>query len=104
MIIVQFLNPSISTVLCTICNIKFTINEVLYISFTQKGGLVMNEWLAHLCNPQLKSQQLQDLKGPCYHQPKGFKERIDVREGRDHVMFLILMMCYILSMSYAPIS
>ncbi len=23
----------------------------------------MNEWLAHLCNPQLKSQQLQDLKG-----------------------------------------
>ncbi len=21
----------------------------------------MNEWLAHLCNPQLKSQQLQDL-------------------------------------------
>ncbi len=23
----------------------------------------MNEWLAHLCNPQLKSQQLHDLKG-----------------------------------------
>ncbi len=23
----------------------------------------MNEWLAHLCNPQLKSQQLQDLNG-----------------------------------------
>ncbi len=23
----------------------------------------MNEWLAHLCNPQQKSQQLQDLKG-----------------------------------------
>ncbi len=35
----------------------------------------MNEWLAHLCNPQLKSQQLQDLKGPCYHQSKGFKSK-----------------------------
>ncbi len=30
----------------------------------------MNEWLAHLLNPQLKSQQLQDLKGSCYHQSK----------------------------------
>ncbi len=29
----------------------------------KKGGHIMNEWLAHLCNPQLKSQQLQDLKG-----------------------------------------
>ncbi len=29
----------------------------------KKGGHVKNEWLAHLRNPQLKSQQLQDLKG-----------------------------------------
>ncbi len=29
----------------------------------KKGGHILNEWLAHLCNPQLKSQQLQDLKG-----------------------------------------
>ncbi len=29
----------------------------------KKGGHIMNEWLDHLCNPQLKSQQSQDLKG-----------------------------------------
>ncbi len=44
MIILQFLNPSIPTVLCIICCIKFTINEVLYISFSQKGW-TYNEWM-----------------------------------------------------------
>ncbi len=32
------------------------------------------------------------------------KEIIDVREGRGSCDVLILMMCYILSMTYAPIS
>ncbi len=32
------------------------------------------------------------------------KEIIDIKKEWDHVMFLILMMCYILSMTYALIS
>ncbi len=33
-----------------------------------------------------------------------FKTMIDARGEGDHVMFLILIMCYILSITYAPIS
>ncbi len=33
----------------------------------------MHEWLVHLCNPQLKSQQMQDLKEAMLPSTKGFK-------------------------------
>ncbi len=39
----------------------------------KKVGHIMNEWLAHLCNPQLKSQTVAGPEGDqCYHQSKGF--------------------------------
>ncbi len=50
-----------------------------------------NEWYEILCNEEMD----------CIHV---LKEMIDIREGGDGVMFLILMMCYILSMTYVPIS
>ncbi len=59
MIIVQFLNPSIPTV----HNLLHQVHYKCTFPLHKKGGHIMNEWLAYLCNPQLKSQQLQDLKG-----------------------------------------
>ncbi len=49
---------------------------------------IYNEWYETLCNEEMDCISV-------------LKEMIG--EG-DHVMFLILMMCYILSMTYAPIS
>ncbi len=34
----------------------------MYIPLHKNGEHVPNEWSAHLCHPQLKSQQLWDLK------------------------------------------
>ncbi len=52
---------------------------------------IFNEWYETLWNEEMDCISV-------------LKEMIDIREGRYHVIFLILIMCYILSMTYAPIS
>ncbi len=56
MIIVQFLNRSIPTV----HNLLHQLHYKWCCTFPlhKKGGHILNEWLAPLYNPQLKSQQL----------------------------------------------
>ncbi len=48
----------------------------------------MNEWLPHLCNPQLKSQQLQDLKGAML--PSIKKTLNKMKQNDDKTEFLII--------------
>ncbi len=58
----------------TICCIKFTINEVLYISFTQKGW-TCHAWLvSSLMYSTTKITTVIGPEGiPCYYQPQDFK-------------------------------
>ncbi len=52
-------------------------------SLHKKGGHILNEWLAHLYNPQLtKITTVVGPEGvPCYHQPQGFLRGYHHRGG-----------------------
>ncbi len=62
----------------------------------KNGGHVLNKWLAHLCNPQVKSHQLLDLKG--YHVTNNHKALIPlVYEGRGikaQTFYWVTLICF----------